>query len=98
MEINFATGWKKHPGIPGAFHLQYQDDVVGASIVTGPRGSGLMAVNDPDRGVTLYEAWFDGMQDPMGYLTLEEIQGIVKYIHERRREDQMYKEIEVSKN
>jgi len=92
--IDFTKGWKKHLNSPGAFHLEYMDGITNASIVTGPKGSGLMASNDPVKGIILYEAWFDGMEDPIGYLTLEEIQGIIKYIHARKQEEHICKEIE----
>jgi hypothetical protein len=70
----------------GGFHLVYIDSLVGEiSIVTGPKGSGLMAANDPGLETT-YEVWFPGMCDPTGYLTLAELQGIIKFMHQREQE------------
>ena len=46
--MDLTTGWQKHPGVPGGYHLEYYDTWIGeVSIVTGPKGSGLMAANDP---------------------------------------------------
>lgn len=84
--MDLTTGWQKHPGVPGGYHLVYQDPCIGeTSIVTGPRGSGLMASNDPGREPT-YEAWFPGMSNPTGYLKLDEIKAILKFL--RQREDE----------
>ncbi len=82
LSMDLTTGWKPH-AIPGAYHLVYKDDLVGGiSIVTGPRGSGLMAANDPGQETT-YEVWFPGIADPMGHLKLDEIKGIIKYLRQR---------------
>jgi hypothetical protein len=84
--VPLTTGWVPHPCIPGGFHLVYIDNLVGEiSIVTGPKGSGLMAANDPGAETT-YEAWFPGMCDPTGYLTLAELQGIIKFMRQREQE------------
>jgi hypothetical protein len=84
--IDLTTGWVPHPGVPGGFHLVYIDSLVGEiSIVTGPKGSGLMAANDPGLETT-YEAWFPGMCDPTGYLILAELQGIIKFMRQREQE------------
>ena len=83
--IDLTTGWKQHD-IPGGYRLVYADDLVGGiSIVTGPRGSGLMAANDPGQETT-YEVWFPGLVDPTGYLTLDEIKGIIKYLRQREED------------
>jgi hypothetical protein len=87
--FDLKTGWSRQVPVEGGHHLQYNDGVVEASIVTGPKGSGLMASNSPGEEAT-YEAWFQGMQDPIGYLTLQEITGILKYLHQREHEDAMY--------
>jgi len=87
--FDLKTGWSRQVPVEGGHHLQYNDGVVEASIVTGPKGSGLMASNSPGEEAT-YEAWFQGMQDPIGYLTLQEITGILKYLHQRGHEDAMY--------
>jgi hypothetical protein len=84
--IDLTTGWVQHPGVPGGYHLVYVDSLVGEiSIVTGPRGSGLMAANDPGQETT-YEVWFPGLADPTGHLTLDEIKGIIKYLRQREEE------------
>ena len=84
--IDLTTGWVPHPGVPGGFHLVYIDSLVGEiSIVTGPKGSGLMAANDPGSEAT-YEAWFPGMCNPTGYLTLPELKGIIKFMRQREQE------------
>ena len=88
-DFQLSSGWKKHPGIPGGWHLEFCDTYISVSIVTGPRGCGLMAHNDPGEPV-LYEAWFSGMDNPMGYLTLDEIKGILKYLREKEAQDRMY--------
>ena len=86
--IDLTSGWAEHPGVPGGFHLVYIDSFVGEiSIVTGPRGSGLMAANDPGSETT-YEVWFPGMCDPTGHLTLAEIQGIIKFMRQRAQEQE----------
>lgn len=88
--MDLTTGWQQHPNVPGGYHLVYVDDLVGdLSIVTGPRGSGLMAANDPGQEPT-YEVWFPGMADPTGYLTLDEIKGIIKYMRQREQERMNY--------
>lgn len=84
--INLTSGWTSHPNVPGGFHLVHIDDLIGEiSIVTGPRGSGLMASNSPGSETT-YEAWFPGMCDPTGNLTLAEITGIIKFMRQREQE------------
>jgi len=81
--MDLTTGWKEHPCVPGGYHLVYIDEMIGEiSIVTGPRGSGLMAANNPGQEPT-YEVWFEGMSEPTGHLTLGEIKGIIKYIRQR---------------
>lgn len=86
MVINLSEGWVKHPAIPGGYHLKYNDGVVDVSIVTGPKGSGLMGRIAP--GIeTTYEAWFSGLSHPTGYLTLEEISGVIKYLREKALND-----------
>ena len=84
--IDLTSGWVQHSGVPGGFHLVYIDSIVGEiSIVTGPKGAGLMGHNDP--GVeTTYEVWFPGMCNPTGYLTLAEVQGIIKFMRQREEE------------
>jgi len=84
--IDLTTGWSQHPGVTGGWRLVYIDSLVGEiSIVTGPQGSGLMANNSPGKEPT-YEVWFPGMCDPTGYLTLAEIQGIIKFMRQREQE------------
>ncbi len=86
LSMDLTTGWKQHGTIPGAYHLVYIDTLVGeVSIVTGPRGSGLMAANDPGQETT-YEVWFPGLANPTGYMTLDEIKGIIKYLRQREEE------------
>ena len=89
--INLTDGWVPHPGVPGGWHLDYIDPVCGfdISIVTGPKGSGLMGVIAPGQPTT-YEAWLPGLSDPTGYLTLDEIRGIILYLRQKYREDTMY--------
>lgn len=77
--IDLTTGWIKHDGVKDGYHLKYNDGAVEASIVTAPRGSGLMASNSPGEDAT-YEVWFNRTAEPIGYLTLEEIRGIIKYL------------------
>jgi hypothetical protein len=77
--IDLTTGWIKHDCVVNGYHLKYNDGAVEASIVTAPRGSGLMASNSPGEDAT-YEVWFNGTAEPIGYLTLEEIRGIIKYL------------------
>jgi hypothetical protein len=83
--INLNQGWKQHANVPGGFHLEYDDGVVEVSVVTGPKGAGLMGHNNPGQPVT-YEAWFAGMDGPMGYLSLDEVKGIIRYLHARYQE------------
>jgi hypothetical protein len=84
--IDLSQGWINHPGIPGGYILAYNDGIVNVSIVTGPKSSGLMGVIAP--GVeTTYEAWFPGLSDPTGYLTLENISGIIQYLRQKALED-----------
>ena len=86
--INLTEGWKAHSGVPGGFHLLYMDTWIGEiSIVTGPKGSGFMGCNDPGRETT-YEAWFPGMSDPTGHLTLGELKGIIKFMRQRIQEQE----------
>ena len=80
--MDLTTGWKQHANVPGGYHLIYVDALVGeVSIITGPRGSGIMASNNPGQEPT-YEVWFPGMADAMGDLTLDEIKGIIKYMRQ----------------
>jgi len=89
IKMNLSKGWKAHAVIPGAWHLVYSDPLVGdISIVTGPRGSGLMGCIEPGYETT-YEAWFPRMTNPMGNLTLDEIKGIIKYLRQREEEHQI---------
>jgi hypothetical protein len=84
--IDLTTGWVSHPNVPGGFHLVYIDSLVGEiSIVTGPKGSGLMAANDPGNEPT-YEVWFPGMCDPTGYLTLAQVKGIIMFMRQREQQ------------
>jgi hypothetical protein len=88
--MDLTTGWKQHTNVPGGYHLVYVDIWIGEiSIVTGPKGSGLMADNDPGQEPT-YEVWFPGMADPTGHLTLDEIKGIIKYMRQREQERMRY--------
>ena len=89
--INLVDGWVQHPGIPGGWNLDYIDPVCGfdISIVTGPKGSGVMGVIAPGQPTT-YEAWLPGLSNPTGYLTLDEIRGIILYLRQMYREDTMY--------
>ena len=84
--IDLTSGWVPHPAIKGGYRLLYVDGLLGEiSIVTGPQGSGLMASNLPGKEPT-YEVWFPGMSNPTGYLTLAEIQGIIKIMRQLREE------------
>ena len=87
LSMDLTTGWKQHDTVPGGYHLVYDNNfLVGeVSIVTGPRGSGLMAANNPGQEPT-YEVWFPGMANPIGHLTLDEIKGIIKYIRQCEQE------------
>jgi hypothetical protein len=89
--IDLTTGWIQHPGVSGGWHLEYVDSVCGfdISIVTGPKGSGLMGVIAPGQPTT-YEAWLPGLSNPTGYLTLDEIRGIIMYLREKHRDEAMY--------
>jgi len=89
--INLKDGWVQHPGITGGWHLEYVDPLAGfvISIVTGPRGSGLMGTIAPGFPTT-YEVWFPGLSNPSGYLTLDEIRGVITYLREKYRDDTMY--------
>jgi len=81
--MDLATGWQKHPGVTGGYRLSYQDSDIGeVSIVTGPKGSGLMGNNDPGQEPT-YEVWFPGSDNPIGYLKLDEIKGIIRYLRQQ---------------
>ena len=83
--------WQPHRNVPGAWHLEYTTEYVQASIVTGPRGSGLMACNDPGKPTT-YEVWFAGFEDPTGYLTFDGLVGAITVLEQRAIEDNMYKD------
>ena len=88
-DIDLSKGWIKHANVPGGYFLEYTDDVVYLTIVTGPPGSGLMGTIAP--GVeTTYEAWLPGLANPTGHLTLQEIRGVIRYLHEKAIEDAMY--------
>jgi len=88
--MDLATGWQKHLGVTGGYQLLYQDIYIGeVSIVTGPKGSGLMGNNDPGQEPT-YEVWFPGAANPIGYLKLDEIKGIIKYLHRLQQERKIY--------
>jgi hypothetical protein len=39
---------------------------------------------------TTYEAWLPGLSNPTGYLTLDEIRGVITYLREKYRDDAMY--------
>jgi hypothetical protein len=77
--VDLTTGWVKHDCVVNGYHLKYNNGGVEASIVTAPRGSGLMASNSPGEDAT-HEVWFNATPEPIGYLTLEEIRGIIKYL------------------
>jgi hypothetical protein len=84
--IDLTSGWVQHPVVPVGYHLVHIDNLLGEiSIVTGPKGSGLMGCNDPGCETT-YEAWFPGMCNPTGYLTLDELKGIIKFMRQREEE------------
>ena len=89
--IDLTNGWVQHPVIPGAWHLEYVDPVAGfnISIVTGPTGSRLMGVITPGKPTT-YEAWLPGLSKPTGYLTLDQIRGIIMYLREKHSDDTMH--------
>ena len=89
--INLEEGWKQHPVVTGGWHLEYVDPLAGfdISIVTGPPGSGLMGVIAPGKPTT-YEVWLPGLSNPTGYLTLDEIRGVITYLREKYRNDAMY--------
>ena len=90
ISMDLTTGWQKHPGVTGGYHLVHHDNWIGeVSIVTRPKGSGLMAANDPGEEPA-YEVWFPGTANPTGYLKLEEIKGIIKYMRQREEERMMY--------
>jgi len=90
ISMDLTTGWQKHSNVPGGYHLVYHDTWIGeVSIVTGPKGSGLMEANDPGQEPT-YEVWFPGMADPTGHLTLDEIKGIIKYMRQHEQERMRY--------
>ena len=83
MTIDLSKGWVEHFA---GYHLHYDDGLIKVSIVTGPPGSGVMGRIAP--GIeTTYEARFPGMEQPMGYLTLEEIQGVIRYLREKSLEE-----------
>ena len=82
--IDLTSGWIQHPVITGAWYLEYVDSVGGfsLSIVTGPKGSGLMGTIAPGQPTT-YEAWFPELSDPTGNLTLDQIRGVIMYLREK---------------
>ena len=86
--INLEDGWTQRPVFTGVWHLEYVDPVAGfdISIVTGPLGSGVMGVIAPGKPTT-YEAWLPGLSNPTGYLTLDEIRGVIKYLREKHHDD-----------
>ena len=84
--LNLSEGWVQDPGIPGGYYLKYNDGIVEVSLVTAPKGSGIMGRIAP--GVeTTYEAWFSCLIDPIGYLTLQEVNGIIRYLREKALDD-----------
>jgi hypothetical protein len=84
--MDLTKGWKQHSCVPGGYHLLHDEPNIGEiSIVTGPRNSGLMASNNPGQEPT-YQVWFPEMDEPMGFLTLDEIKGIIKYIHQLKQQ------------
>jgi hypothetical protein len=86
LSMDLTTGWKQHNNVPGGYHLVYVDALVGEiSIVTGPQGSGLMGCNNLGRETT-YEAWFPGMCNSTGHLTLDELKGIIKFMRQCEEE------------
>jgi hypothetical protein len=88
-DLDLSEGWIKHANVSGGYYLKYSDGLVDISIVTGPPGSGLMGTIAP--GIeTTYEAWFPGLANPTGYLTIQEIRGVIRYLHEKAIEDTMY--------
>ena len=87
--MDLTTGWKQHSCVSGGYHLVYDEPNIGKIlIVTGPRNSGLMASNNPGQEPT-YEVWFPGMDEPTGYLTLDEIKGIIKYMHQLKQQQRI---------
>jgi hypothetical protein len=86
--INLEDGWTQRPVFTGVWHLEYVDPVAGfdISIVTGPLGSGVMGVIAPGKPTT-YEVWLPGLSNPTGYLTLDEIRGVIKYLREKHHDD-----------
>ena len=89
--IDLTSGWVEHSGIKGGWHLKYVDPIAGfeISIVTGPKGSGVMGTIAPGQPTT-YEAWLPGLTNPTGYLTLDEIRGIILYLREKDQDEAMY--------
>ena len=88
--INLEDGWTQRPVFTGVWHLEYVDPAgFDISIVTGPPGSGVMGVIAPGKPTT-YEAWLPGLSNPTGYLTLDEIRGVITYLREKYRDDTMY--------
>ena len=84
--LNLSEGWVQDPGIPGGYYLKYNDGIVEVSLVTAPKGSGIMGRIAPGFETT-YEAWFSNMSDPIGYLTLQEVNGIIRYLREKALDD-----------
>ena len=76
--VDLTTGWIKHDCVKNGHQLKYNDGTVKASIITAPKSSGLMASNSS--AITTYEVWFNDTPEPIGYLTSEEIIGIIKYL------------------
>lgn len=89
--IDLTSGWVKHSSIPGGWYLKYVDPIAGfdISIVTGPKGSGVMGTIAPGQPTT-YEAWLPDLVNPTGYLTLDEIRGIILYLREKDQDEAMY--------
>jgi hypothetical protein len=73
--------FQSHPSLMDAYIARYEDDLIGlVTLVTGPKGIGLMGTLEPGRDETTYEVMFPGSDDPIGYLTLGETVGIIKYL------------------
>jgi hypothetical protein len=84
--INLSEGWSQDSGIPGCYYLVYNEGFQGVFLATGPKDSGVMGVIAPGLETT-YQAWFTGMPDAIGYLTMAEIGGIIKYLREKALQD-----------
>lgn len=73
--------FKPHPALMDAYLARHEDEHIGlVTLVTGPKGIGLMGNFEPGRDETTYEVVFPGSPDPIGYLTLGETVGIIKYL------------------